>query len=210
MNTISTHEKATQDKFDKWADSFEQNGKLFQYFQKKVIDIIDLKNKNSLLDLGCGTGWAVRYAAKLLNEDGYFYGIDISKRMIEKANELAIHTKNVRFFNTSSENLPFDDNSIDSVICSFSFHHYKYPEKALNEVARVLKPKGKIHVIDITPDDLFMKLFDTLMKIIQKEHVKQYSSKEFKEMYTMSKLEYIESKIVTLYPIKMHIAEKKP
>lgn len=130
--------------------------------------------------------------------------------MIEKANELAIHTKNVRFFNTSSENLPFDDNSIDSVICSFSFHHYKYPEKALNEVARVLKPKGKIHVIDITPDDLFMKLFDTLMKIIQKEHVKQYSSKEFKEMYTMSKLEYIESKIVTLYPIKMHIAEKKP
>jgi ubiquinone/menaquinone biosynthesis C-methylase UbiE len=210
MNTISTHEKAMQDKFDKWADSFEQNGKLFQYFQKKVIDIIDLKNKNSLLDLGCGTGWAVRYAAKLLNEDGYFYGIDISKRMIEKANELAIHTKNVRFFNTSSENLPFDDNSIDSVICSFSFHHYKYPEKALNEVARVLKPKGKIHVIDITPDDLFMKLFDTLMKIIQKEHVKQYSSKEFKEMYTMSKLEYIESKIVTLYPIKMHIAEKKP
>jgi ubiquinone/menaquinone biosynthesis C-methylase UbiE len=210
MNTISTHEKAMQDKFDKWADSFEQNGKLFQYFQKKVIDIIDLKNKNSLLDLGCGTGWAVRYAAKLLNEDGYFYGIDISKRMIEKANELAIHTKNVRFFNTSSENLPFDDNSIDSVICSFSFHHYKYPEKALNEVARVLKPKGKIHVIDITPDDLFMKLFDTLMKIIQKEHVKQYSSKEFKEMYTMSKLEYIESKIVTLYPIKMHIGEKKP
>jgi ubiquinone/menaquinone biosynthesis C-methylase UbiE len=210
MNTISTHDKATQDKFDKWADSFEQNGKLFQYFQKKVIDIIDLKHKNSLLDLGCGTGWAVRYAAKYLKEDGHFYGIDISKRMIEKANELAKNIRNVMFYNTSSENLPFDNNSIDAVICSFSFHHYNNPEKALNEVTRVLKSKGRIHIIDITPDDLFMKLFDKLMKIVQKEHVKQYSSKEFKEMYTISKLEYIESKIVTLYPVKMHIAEKKP
>jgi ubiquinone/menaquinone biosynthesis C-methylase UbiE len=208
MDTISTHDKATQDKFDKWADSFEQKGKWFQHFQKKVIDTIALKSTNSLLDLGCGTGWAVRYAAKYLKEDGHFYGIDISKRMIEKANELAKNIRNAMFYNTSSENLPFDNNSIDAVICSFSFHHYNNPDKALNEVTRVLKSKGRIHIIDITPDDFFIKLFDKLMNAIQKEHVKQYSSKDFKEMYAKSNLKYIESRIVTLYPIKMHIAEK--
>jgi ubiquinone/menaquinone biosynthesis C-methylase UbiE len=208
MNTTSTHDKVTQDKFDKWADTFEQKGKLFQHFQKIIIETIKPKPKTSILDLGCGTGWAVRYAAKYLNEDGRFYGIDISEKMIKKANEMAKNIRNIQFYNTSSENLPFENDSIDTIISSFSFHHYKNPIIALNEADRVLKSGGRIHIIDITPDDLFIKLFDILMKVIQKEHVKQHSTREFKEMYTLSKLKYVDSKIVTTYPVRMHIAEK--
>lgn len=68
-------------------------------------------------------------------------GIDITPQMIDEANKR--HLQGVKFLVGDCENLPFDNNSFDVVICSHSFHHYPHPEKFFHSVSRVLKPKGR-------------------------------------------------------------------
>jgi ubiquinone/menaquinone biosynthesis C-methylase UbiE len=208
MNNLNEHDKLTQEKFDKWADKFEQRGSVFRYFQKRVISTIGLPCSSNFLDLGCGTGWAVRYAATVLKGEGHFVGIDISENMIEKAKELAKRMNNIIFYKASSEELPLENDFFDNIICTFSFHHYLHPEKALAEARRVLKPGGRIYILDATSDDIFFKLIDKLAIRLEKEHVKQYSTVEFKHMFSESGLSYFKSKTILIYPIKVHIAEK--
>ncbi|MGA2507097.1 MAG: methyltransferase domain-containing protein [Chitinispirillaceae bacterium] len=208
MNALNEHEKLNQKYFDKWAGNFEENGFAFKYFQKRVISEIELKPGLDFLDIGCGTGWAVRYVAALLNYQGNFVGLDLSEQMINRANEIAKGLKNVIFYNGSSDNLPFAKNAFDNIICTFSFHHYLKPEMALSEVERVLKRKGRFFILDGSPDDLITKWIEKGLAKIQKEHVKQYSSKEIEQMFIKANLKYIKSKTIVIYPVKLHIAEK--
>ncbi len=208
MNNLNEHDKLTQEYFDKWANNFEKRGTPFQYFQRRVISIIDPKPNSSFLDLGCGTGWAVRYVSSLAGGKGHFIGIDISGKMIEKAKEIARGMHNISFYNASSEDLPLENNYFDNIICTFSFHHYLHPEKALSEAFRVLKSGGKLYILDFTPDDFFIKWIDRVFLKMQKEHVKQYSTMEFKRLFNNAGLKPLGSKIILSYPIKLHIAEK--
>ena len=100
-----------------------------------------------LLDCGCGTGPMI----SLLYENDptkHYTGIDITPRMIEVANAKAL--SGVRFVVGDCENLPFDDNSFDAVICSNSFHHYPNPQLFFNSVMRVLRPGGRLILQDYT------------------------------------------------------------
>lgn len=208
MNNLNKHDKLNQEKFDKWAGKFEERGSIFRYFQKRVISLINLPGSSNFLDLGCGTGWAVRYVSMLLKGEGRSVGIDISEKMIKKAKQVAQGLNNVIFYQASSEELPLENDFFDNIICTFSFHHYLHPQKALSEARRVLKPGGKIYILDGTPDDFFTKLIDKVAKRMEKAHVKQYSTIEFKKMFFESSLRYLKSKTILIYPIKIHIAEK--
>jgi ubiquinone/menaquinone biosynthesis C-methylase UbiE len=108
--------------------------------QQALISSIKIKSPIYLLDLGCGTGWAVRYVARKMNENGKFVGIDISGAMIDKAKVNSIGLQNVEFYKANSEDLPFPNNYFETIICSNSFHHYLHPEIVLCEVKRTLKP----------------------------------------------------------------------
>ena len=102
--------------------------------QKQVLSLISFQPGTSFLDLGCGTGWAVCYVADLLEGQGQFIGIDISQGMIERARENASRLENVHFRIASAEQLPVEDETMDNIICTNSFHHYLHPEKALAEI----------------------------------------------------------------------------
>ncbi len=159
------HAELNEKKWDLRAETFDD--KRFNYFrfmQKRLVSILDLKANQHLLDLGCGTGWAVRYAANLVNQRGEFYGIDISSKMIEKAKANSSDYENVHFYQTSAEQLPFENNSFDFIICSNSFHHYFNPAKVLSEVHRVLKSKGRIYILDATADGLIVRMADKWTK----------------------------------------------
>jgi ubiquinone/menaquinone biosynthesis C-methylase UbiE len=208
MKDLNEHDKLNQQKFDKWANNYEERNSIFRYFQKRVISLIDLHSPSNFLDLGCGTGWAVRYVSALLEGEGRFVGIDISENMIKKANEVAQGTNNVFYYNASSEELPLGNNFFDNIICTFSFHHYLHPAKALSEARRVLKPGGRLYILDVTPDDFITKLIDKLVLRRQKEHIKQYSTEEFKQMFSATGLKFSKSRRILSYPIKLHVAEK--
>ena len=103
--------------------------------------------KNSVLDLGSGTGAAYE---QLINFETT--AVDPDKKMLELN----------RFENKvlgSAENIPFEDNCFDNVFCSFVWRNVLDTNKALHEVYRVLRPGGKFVLLDMTrPKNLFLRM----------------------------------------------------
>jgi ubiquinone/menaquinone biosynthesis C-methylase UbiE len=206
------HESLNERLWDSRSQAWDN--KRFNYFralQKRLVRLLDLQQEQHLLDLGCGTGWAVLYAATLLNDHGEFDGIDISSRMIEKAVANSSSYRNVHFYQTSAEQLPFEKDYFDFVICSNSFHHYFNPDKVLGEVCRVLKPKGRVNILDPSGDGFWAKMVDKMVRKIEPEHVKLYSTQEYKTMLSTAGLDRVADIVlghVIVLPVKVHIAEK--
>jgi ubiquinone/menaquinone biosynthesis C-methylase UbiE len=179
-----------------------------RYMQKRVVSLLGLKEGQRLLDVGCGTGWAVRYAIGLVDGAGEFYGIDISSKMIEKAIASSSDYKNVHFYQTSAEQLPFQNDFFNFIICTNSFHHYFSPDNVLKEAHRVLKAKGRIYILDLTADGFIMNMVDRRVKKKEPEHVRFYSTREYRALFTKAGLKYVASKLVA-FPEKVHIGEKR-
>jgi ubiquinone/menaquinone biosynthesis C-methylase UbiE len=206
MDPNAEHARLNERKWDARAVTYDK--KRFDYFrwmQRRVIQLVDLRPGLHFLDIGCGTGWAVRYVAHLLQGQGQFHGIDLSSQMIEVATAKDLGFKNVRFFRANAEHLPFESSSVDCAICTNSFHHYRGPERMLAEVRRVLKPGGRLYILDVTTDDPFMRWIDGRVRMRQPEHVKMYSSREFQAMFAAAKLDYLKTSLVA-YPVKIHVA----
>lgn len=193
---------------ESWFDTrFSFESRYLRWMQKKLFSLLEFGRNPRFLDLGCGTGWAVHYAASLADGRGEFYGVDISSKMIEKAEGGSTSYSNVHFRKANAEELPFDNDFFDLVICSNSFHHYFSPDKVLGEVYRVLKPNGRIYVLDMTADGLMTRMFDRLAKKKEPAHVKLYSTIEYQTLFERARLRYVTSKSVLL-STKVHIAEK--
>lgn len=92
----------------------------------------------SLLDVGCGTGFLMELLTK--QRPARYCGVDLSDEMIRVAKGKQI--EGVEFAVSSADKLPYPDETFDIVTCSQSFHHYPYPEKAMQEAKRVLRPGG--------------------------------------------------------------------
>ncbi len=210
MEPITKHNELNKKKWDKWAGSLDGNNWRYEFLrdgQRKVVSLLNLKENMSFLDIGCGTGWAVNLAAQSINDAGMFYGIDLSSKMIEKARENFAGKEHFHFVQADSRSIPLESGFFDVIICTHSFHHYLDPEKVMNEIHRLLKSGGKVYILDPTTDTLFGKLVDKIVKMFEPEHVRMYSTREFKAMFAGAGLTYICTEIVKSFD-KIHIAEK--
>jgi ubiquinone/menaquinone biosynthesis C-methylase UbiE len=209
MKGFADHINANAEKWDRRATSYDQRRvDYFRFIQRKLLSFIGLQKPTTLLDLGCGTGWAVRTAAEMLEGDGRFVGIDISPEMIKRAKAKALGMNAVEFHRASADKLPFEDSSFDVVICTNSFHHYPDPVKALAEARRVLRKQGHIYILDLTRDTFWARWLNRRVTKKEKEHVKFYSTAEYREMFRTAGLTYIQSES-SMYVMKIHIAQNQ-
>jgi ubiquinone/menaquinone biosynthesis C-methylase UbiE len=193
--------------WDKRAERYDRFG-YFRFFQKRALSLVHPQKNGRLLDMGCRTGWAVRYAAGLVGEGGQACGIDISPKMVERAEAASRDYKNVRFYIADAENLPFEGDYFDYIICTQSFHHYLNPVKVIGEARRVLKVGGRMYVMDPTADLFIVKWFDIRARKKSPGHVKLYSTTEFRELFNKAGLKSLKSQ--TIIPImRVHIGEKE-
>jgi len=194
-------------KWSKRAETYDKSRfDYFRFMQKKLLSIIPVYTGFCFLDVGCGTGWAVAAMAKRLNGRGYFVGIDLAEGMILKAEQNFVGLENVAFYRASAELLPLADKTFNAAVCTNSFHHYIHPTKALNEIRRVLKPKGSVYILDVTADDVLTKAINCIVVKREKEHVRFYSTKEYRSMFRETRLRYVWSKVLGGYPLKVHQA----
>jgi ubiquinone/menaquinone biosynthesis C-methylase UbiE len=208
MDRNVEHAESNRRAWNSRASTFDQRRfHAFRWLQKKAIRLVDLSPGIRFLDIGCATGWAVRYVAATLRDEGEFYGIDISDAMIERARVQSRDFGNVHFYAANAEQLPLEDGSVDRAICTNSFHHYFDPSMALAEIHRVLAAGGRIYIMDLTADDLLMRTIDRLAREKEHEHVRFYSSREYQDAFRTAGLGYLGSQLI-VYPIKIHIAEK--
>jgi len=101
-----------------------------------------------ILDVGCGTGrWAEMVVNYLPHSE--VWGLDLSDKMLEHAAVRARgYPGRMHFSQGDSQSLPYHDASFDLVTCSHSFHHYPDQLKVVKEMRRVLKPGGRIMLVD--------------------------------------------------------------
>ena len=118
------------------------------------IPVLDLQPGETVLDLGSGAGIDAFLAARRVGPTGHVIGVDMTPEMIAKArhNAVEVGLPNVEFREGRLERLPVDDASVDAVTSNCVIN--LVPDKAavFGEIARVLRPGGRVVVSDIVLD----------------------------------------------------------
>lgn len=125
----------------------------------RILTGLGLRGDEDLLDLGCGRGAVLLAAAKLL-PDGHAVGIDVwqadqtgnSPEATRRNAELEGVAARVTLHTGDITSLPFDDRSFDVIVSSFVLHNIPTAagrEAAIGEAVRVLRPGGRIVIVDL-------------------------------------------------------------
>jgi ubiquinone/menaquinone biosynthesis C-methylase UbiE len=118
-----------------------------------LVEIADLSGKELVADVATGTGHTALALAPYARE---VIAIDFTVPMLEAGQQLARERsiENIRFVEGDAHALPLADSSVDVVACRKSAHHFVNAAQAASEWARVLKPGGRLFLIDsIGPED---------------------------------------------------------
>ena len=117
--------------------------------RKRAVDLIlgNSKKEKSILDLGVGTG---KFLARFLGKKSWEFaaGIDFSGEMLRRAR--AQLPTSCRLLQADIHDLPFEDETFDVVVSSFTLRSVKDRDRFFAEVRRVLRPRGKVGLLCLT------------------------------------------------------------
>jgi ubiquinone/menaquinone biosynthesis C-methylase UbiE len=117
---------------------------------RMTVEVAGLRPEDVVVDVGCGSGEAVRVAAEHVVR-GRAIGVDPSPAMIRIATEQTRDhacADRIRFFEGPAEKLPLESGSASVVLAINSLHHWAQPDAGLEEVWRVLAPGGRFLIGD--------------------------------------------------------------
>tara|TARA_R110001592_G_scaffold10504_6_gene54355 strand:- start:2993 stop:3772 length:780 start_codon:yes stop_codon:yes gene_type:complete len=165
--------------------------------QEWLIDQLDIKSNDSILDIGCGEGKYLNAISKLTSNK--CIGIDYDKEMIDKSIETYASNQGVAFFNHSmdeldSDNCPINGQKFDIIYSAYAFYYSKDSFKLLDVLKNYLTPTGRIVIVGPYADNnkdwftflnQFVQLPDSIMESSYKfmADVYSYAEKEFSEAY---------------------------
>jgi len=112
-----------------------------------LVNLLHLTPSDRTLDVGCGTGVAVRLAAEIAMA-GEAVGVDRAEAMVDIARKRSSDFGNVRFEVGQAESLPFEDGSFTVVWTAHSFHHWEDRQDGLAEMRRVLSDGGRAVILE--------------------------------------------------------------
>lgn len=191
-------EKMSKKHFDSQAKVYDQSETVYcSKFPKischDVADRLRCHNYEKLLDVSCGTGYLIDLLRKEKNVE--YCGLDLSTEMLKIAKSK--FDNSVNLVEGTADDLPYEDGVFDIVTCVQSFHHYPYPDKAMQEAYRVLK-KGGLYVLSDTGCSGIGKYFDNFVfrTFMKSGDYAAYSRKDIEKMMNNNRFMIVESQKV--------------
>ena len=150
MNLPTGSEKhvAVRNMFNRIAPRYDLLNRLVslgldQGWRRRTLEIVDVRPGDLVLDLACGTG---DFSELARARGARVIGLDFAREMLRGA---AIRELDVHFTNGDAERLPLADASVDVVTCGFALRNFVSLEEVFQEMARVLKPGGRIAILEV-------------------------------------------------------------
>ncbi len=174
--------------FERWSRRYDRSllqKLLFKPAHRMMLDVLGT-GPAKILDIGCGTG---RFAARLLKRQpaARVWGLDLSPGMLGRCRQRgrALGGR-LQVVQGDSERLPFADDTFDAVTCAHSFHHYPRQQTVLREMHRVLRPGGRLLIVDGDRDRVWGRLVFDVVVVLLEGPVRHLSGAAFRELYRRS------------------------
>ena len=160
--------KAVRREYDRLAPVYEDRwGGYVQATAAQTIHRLSLQPTDHLLDIGCGTGTLLRSVIRLY-PSVTAVGIDLSPAMLAVARPNLPPT--VQLLPADATALPFRAHTFDIAVSSSSYHYWPDPVSGLQEIARVLRPAGRLVITDWCDDYWACKLCDRVLRLVNRAH----------------------------------------
>jgi ubiquinone/menaquinone biosynthesis C-methylase UbiE len=146
--------------------------------RRMTVNLAQIKPGDCVLEIGCATGTLSLAAKRQAGTTGKVVGIDIIPGMIEVSRDKASQAGlDVTFQSGSIDAIPFPDGNFDVVMCSFMIFHMseKVRNKGINEIYRVLKPHGRLMVLDLAlpPNPVSKRILKLFLGFMLKHDLKE-------------------------------------
>jgi demethylmenaquinone methyltransferase / 2-methoxy-6-polyprenyl-1,4-benzoquinol methylase len=145
--------------FDRTAPDYDRMERLLglgsgSWYRREALRRAGLGSGMSLVDVAVGTGLVAREAARIIGDPALIVGVDPSPGMLESAKVPA----GVRLMRGKAEEIPLPDRSFDFLSMGYALRHISDLSAAFREFHRVLKPGGRVCILEITsPKGRFAK-----------------------------------------------------
>ncbi len=135
--------------FDGLAGKFGRNYVPGRSWQGLAETLLTLLPPMVIADLGAGEG---TFSQLLARRSKKVIAVDNSEKMVEYGRDLALKhgVKNLEYRKGDLEEVPIKDAAVDLAFFSQALHHARHPERAVSEAWRILKPSGRIVVLDLS------------------------------------------------------------
>ena len=176
LPVLRTKEQAKQT-YDRISNYYDYlTGSFERKFAEMALKRLSIVKGETVLEIGFGTGHCLRHIAESVGQTGKVYGIDIStgmQKMTKRRLEKAELINRVDLYCGDAVHLPHEDSIEDVVFMSFVLELFDTPEisKVLEEVKRVLKPKGRLGVTSMSKENgqsILLRCYEWLHKKLPK------------------------------------------
>jgi ubiquinone/menaquinone biosynthesis C-methylase UbiE len=148
---------------------------------------IERRDLGRVVDVGCGTGNLLPFLSASGARMEGCAGVDLSPEMLRvavgKARDVEARTA---FVGGDAERLPLRDASFDTAVSASALHYWGDAHAGLAEIRRVLRPGGRLLLVDWLRDPLPMRLLNAWMRIARVRYRRMYSRAELVDLLTVS------------------------
>jgi ubiquinone/menaquinone biosynthesis C-methylase UbiE len=184
VNQSEQHD-LVRDRFTRTAEIFGSSVLKTRAAEAEILArMAQVKASDRAVDFACGTGaLAMAFAPRVQ----WVFGVDLTAAMLAVAQRDARETKvqNVAFTIGNAQKVPFADGSFDLALTSYALHHVPDAAQVISEMRRVLKPGGRVGVIDIyAPEERHRaEMHERIERVRDPSHTRTLARSELRALF---------------------------
>ena len=156
----------------KWVQEDKSLNERFTILTNEFFSKTKINKDDSILDIGCGGGITSYEASKLVGENGYVIGADISKILLDLAKTNYPSIKNLEFKYCDVQNYEFEKKIFNKVISRFGVMFFENPIEAFKNISNSIQDGGSLHFVcwaDVMENEFFTLSVNIIINYLKKD-----------------------------------------